>query len=198
MQNALDNLKIEKIDWFKSDSQGIDLRLFKNLNENIRQKVIVTEFEPGIIDSYKGEDKLYSILDFMQRENFWLSDIRIKGIPRIESDLLNSVFSTEKYRKLIIESLKPAPAWAEVTFINSFKDGNNFTLREYLLGWLFCTLEAHHSFAYSLAVYGYEKFQNILFKELKNHSFSMMKKSLHKFRFLPAALKHIKNRLRNL
>jgi len=198
LQNALNNLNIRKIDWFKSDSQGIDLRLFKNLNENLRDKVILTEFEPGIIDSYKGEDKLYSILDFMQHENFWISDIKIKGVPRIESDLFNAAFPAEKVKKLIKESIKPAPAWAEVTFINSFKEDNNFTAREYLLGWLFCCLEDQHSFAYSLAIKGYKKFQIDLFKQLENYSLSMMWKTIVKLRFLPGAIRNIKHRFRRL
>ena len=63
-------LKINKIDWFKTDSQGIDLRLFKSLNIEIQNKVIVAEFEPGIIDAYKNEDKLYRLVGYMSNQEF--------------------------------------------------------------------------------------------------------------------------------
>ncbi len=54
IQKALDNAKLDYVDWFKSDSQGIDLRLFKSLDEKIRSKILLAEFEPGIIDAYIG------------------------------------------------------------------------------------------------------------------------------------------------
>ena len=59
--SILKQLNIKNVDWFKSDSQGIDLELFKNIDEEIRKKIIVAEFEPGFINAYENEDRLYSI-----------------------------------------------------------------------------------------------------------------------------------------
>ena len=77
LNTVLNDLGIDRIDWFKTDSQGIDLRLFKSLSNKIRKQILVAEFEPGIIDAYKGEDKLYQILEHLQLQNYWLSDIEI-------------------------------------------------------------------------------------------------------------------------
>ena len=92
IQKALDNAKLDYVDWFKSDSQGIDLRLFKSLDERIKNRVLVAEFEPGIIDAYIGEDKLYSVLKELNDSGFWLSDIKIKGVARLSKKSLDSEF----------------------------------------------------------------------------------------------------------
>ena len=107
---------------FKSDSQGIDLRLFKSLNERIKEKVLVAEFEPGIIDAYIGEDKLYSALKELHDSGFWLSDIQIKGVARLSKKSLDAEFKGNMFKKLLKESLKKAPGWGEMTFINSFRE----------------------------------------------------------------------------
>src|SRR6185369_10344163 len=81
--------EIKKIDWFKTDSQGTDLRLFKSIGEDLINHVIVAEFEPGFIDAYKGEDKLYMLLTYMDKKNFWLSDMKVLGSQRISRETKN-------------------------------------------------------------------------------------------------------------
>ena len=80
LSSVLKELKIQRIDWFKTDSQGIDLRLFKSLTPEMQKQVLVAEFEPGIISAYKGEDMLYQILEYFQTSYFWLADINIKEV----------------------------------------------------------------------------------------------------------------------
>ncbi len=156
IQKALDNAKLDYVDWFKSDSQGIDLRLFKSLDERIKEKVLVAEFEPGIIDAYIDEDKLYSVLNELNDSGFWLSDIQIKGVARLSKELFDAEFKGNMLMKLLKESLKKAPGWGEMTFINLFEN-SVLDRREYLLGWLFSSLEGHHSFAFELAANGIRK-----------------------------------------
>jgi hypothetical protein len=194
IQKALDNAKLDYVDWFKSDSQGIDLRLFKSLDERIRSKVLVAEFEPGIIDAYIGEDKLYSALKELHDSGFWLSDIQIKGVARLSKKSLDAEFKGNMFKKLLKESLKKAPGWGEMTFINSFENAE-FSRREYLLGWLFSSLEGHHSYAFELAAQGSEKFNYQLFNELKNYSKIQMKREVYRLKFLPSVFQLIKKKL---
>ncbi len=74
-----------------------------------------------------------------------------------------------------------------MTFINSFEN-SGFDKREYLLGWLFSSLEGHHSFAFELAAEGLEKFNYQLFNELKNYSKNRMKREVYRLKFLPAVV----------
>jgi hypothetical protein len=194
LQKALDNAKLNYVDWFKSDSQGTDLRLFKSLNNEIKSKILVAEFEPGIIDAYINEDKLYSVIKELNDSGFWLSDIIVKGIARLPRELLDSEFKSNIGKKLIKESLKKAPGWAELTFINSFEN-SLFGRREYLLSWLFCSLEKHHSFAFVLAQQGLDKFGPSLFEGLKNYSKLEIKKEVYKLKFVPSFFDFIKKKL---
>ncbi|MCL6523785.1 MAG: hypothetical protein K6T34_03895 [Thermoflavifilum sp.] len=194
LQRVLNELHIEYVDWFKTDSQGIDLRLFTSIHESIRDKILVAEFEPGIIDAYKGEDKLSSILEYMISHHFWLSDMRIKGFSRIPWQLFHSNFGKGIYQKLVKESMKKAPGWGELTFINDFESAA-FSEREYMLGWLFASLEHHHSFAFTLADKGYDRFHMEIFKELKIISKERIKREVLAFKFIPAVMNKIKKLL---
>ena len=191
LQNVLNKLNIEYIDWFKTDSQGVDLRLFKSLSEQIREKVIIAEFEPGIIDAYKGEDKFQSILEYLTTSQFWLSDLKIKGVPRLQRELLDSNFKGKMYKKLVKESMKIAPSWGEMTFINSFETAT-FGVREYLLGWLFSTLEHHYSFAFVLADKGFGNFKRKIFSELIEISRHLIGRDVIKLKFVPSVIQVIK------
>ncbi len=190
IQKVIDNTNIDYVDWIKIDSQGIDLRLFNSLDEKIRNKIIVAEFEPGIIDAYIGEDKLYSILEELNKSSFWLSDIKIKGVARLSKELFHNEFKGNVFKKFIKESIKKAPGWGELTFINTFEN-SRLTKREYLLGWLFSTLEKHHSFAFVLADNGYKKFKSEVFNEMKIFSKIQMRREVYRLKFLPSIVELI-------
>jgi hypothetical protein len=194
IQKALNQSNIDYVDWIKIDSQGIDLRLFNSLDEKIKNKILVAEFEPGIIDAYIGEDKLYSVLKDLNYNNFWLSDFIIKGVARFPKESLESEFKGKLFKKLIKESLKKSPGWGEMTFINNFEN-YEFYKRDYLLGWLFSTLERQHSFAFTLASKGFEKFNSDIFAELKHYSKNNIKKQVYSFNFIPSLIELIKKKL---
>ncbi len=193
--SVLNELKIPRVDWFKADSQGIDLRLFKSLTPEMQKQVLVAEFEPGIISAYKGEDKLFQILEYFQTSNFWLSDIKINGVPRIPYDLLRESFSSDLLFKLAKESIRKAPGWGEMIFSNDFQINNLFTLREYLLGWVFATIENQHPFALVIAKKGTEIFKDDILKEMEKESISFMRKDILQLRFLPSVIVKIKKLL---
>jgi len=79
---VLAEIGIGKIDWFKTDSQGTDLRLFNSLGEERINRVLVAEFEPGIIDSYLGEDKLWQLMAYMEKKPFWMVSLEVIGSQR--------------------------------------------------------------------------------------------------------------------
>lgn len=190
LNSVLNEAGIDYIDWFKTDSQGTDLRLFASLPEQIRSNILIAEFEPGILDSYHGEDKLFHLMEFMNDNNFWMSSIEIKGTQRISLELLNNISKNEIVKKLIQNSLKISPGWAEVMYSNSFK--GNFEKRDYLLGWIFALINNQFGFALNLAEQGLQKFTDDIFSEMKNQSIWRIKMNLLKLKFLPSVLKRIK------
>ena len=181
LPRVLANLKINKIDWFKTDSQGIDLRLFKSLSDEVQNKVIVAEFEPGFIDAYKSEDKLYNIVAYLSSKNFWLSDFITKGTERLtQSDLLQ-ITHNNFLNKLIRFSHKRSAGWAEITYINSFV--NNFAIRDYLLGWIFSVINKQYGFSLKLAEEGNKRFNDKIFIQMKSYSLGKIRNDLFRLKF---------------
>lgn len=189
LHQVLEKLNIDRIDWFKTDSQGIDLRLFKSISESIMDKILIAEFEPGIIDSYKGEDKFYEILHFMEKKNFWLSNLTIKGSHRISTDELKIIVESGFMQKLIQYSMKKAPGWAETSFLNTFESG--LTKREYLLGWIFSTIQKQHGYALKLSKKGRELYNDYIFSEMFDFSLKSIKVEVYKLKFLPAVFEKL-------
>lgn len=187
---ALKELNISKIDWFKTDSQGIDLRLFKSLEESIRNNILIAEFEPGILDAYVGEDKLHHVLSYMEElKRFWLSRLTIKGTQRINYDNLKSILGRDLFSEASPFVNKIAPGWGEMIFINSF-DRSSVTKRDLLLGWVFSTIQGEYGFAYELALRGTQAFpDDSIFKELKNRSSRKIKRGFFTVRLIPLIFK---------
>jgi hypothetical protein len=168
LQHALREIGIDKIDWFKTDSQGTDLRIFASLGEEITNRVLVAEFEPGIIDGYKGEDKLCNLMSFMDNRPFWMNDINICGVQRISKEALVDL-SLRKVQPSL--NVRKSPCWAEVSYFNSFGvQACYLDLRDYLLGWIFALIEGQTGFALDIALQGKQRFGEPIFEILAQNS----------------------------
>jgi hypothetical protein len=174
LKTVLTQLNLDRIDWFKADSQGIDLRLFLSLSDDVARKVVIAEFEPGIIDAYRGDDKLWTLMSCMHERGFWMTDMSVLGSNRIRKDLVNVLTRFE--RNYMLHLLKKSPGWAEVAYMNSFS-GNDFGKREYLLGWVCASVKQQYGFALELAVDAKARFADPLFESLQEHSVSALRKS---------------------
>lgn len=172
LETALKEAGINRIDWFKTDTQGTDLRLFKSLPDPIRSNVLAAEFEPGIIDGYKGEDKLYEVMQYMHDQQFFMSRMDVKGAHRIEADELRAFPAAQQHswRHFLIKS----PGWAEVTYLNTLK-GGPYEKRTYLLAYLFAWLEQQYGFALDIAKHGFAQTNDPFFEELKNSAAGKIK-----------------------
>lgn len=171
LRSTLDSLKINQVDWFKTDSQGTDLRLFRNLGEERTKRVLTAEFEPGIASIYDGEDKLYKVLQFMEETgSHWLAELLPKGSPRITPALLDSFSTQPLVKKFVLFSLKNSAVWGEMTYLNRFADDATLTQRNLLLGWVFATTLKQHGFALILTQKAKERFSDPIFSEMEQYS----------------------------
>ena len=169
LNQSLFEVGITNIDWFKTDSQGTDLRLFASLPNEVQEKTIAVDFEPGIIDAYEGEDKLHHVLAFMEKKPFWVSSMEIKGSKRLlKSDL--PPIRSEKTE--FISKQRSSPCWCEISYINDMKS-SQLGLRENILSWIFSTILEQHGFALGIARRGIYSHKNI-FSELYEFSLSKL------------------------
>jgi hypothetical protein len=190
LNTALKQIGLDRIDWYKTDSQGTDLRIFKSLPDEFTNKVIVADFEPGILDAYKGEDKLHQIMAHMETKPFWVAHMLVKGPHRVHQSDMNKMdyFEQRGMRKL----LKTSPGWCEIDYFNTF-EAENLTIREFLLGWVFATIKQQHGFAMRIASIGAQRFKLALFNEMQDFSkskitFSSLELAYVKLRRLAAKL----------
>lgn len=167
LSRALDVVGVKRVDWFKTDSQGTDLRLFLSLGDSLIRNVLVAEFEPGIIDAYEGEDKLWNVLKSMDELGFWMSDMTIKGSSRIRKELVSELTRVEK--DYMIHLHRASPGWAEVTYFNSMRS-DDFTQRDYLLCWIFAFIRRQYGFSIEVASRAEKVFGDAIFTKLKDHS----------------------------
>lgn len=178
LKDVLAKLNISSIDWFKTDTQGTDLRLYKSLNESIQNKMLVLEFEPGFMDAYVGEDKIVDVMNYMEKKPFFLTNFTIKGALRMPKDAFEKIYSSDLERKIASHTLKKAPGWSEMIYMNSLND-SQFTSREFMLSWLFATLQDHHDIAFVYAKTANEKFKTDIFKELQTFSEKKLKSKIY-------------------
>jgi hypothetical protein len=171
LTDALRQAGVTTVDWFKTDSQGTDLRLFKSLGDDLINKMLVAEFEPGILDAYRGEDKLYNVMQFMDTQPFWMSDLQVRGTQRISKRSLQACIPGYDGSYLDTLPCKTAPGWAEIMYFNTFaNDTGCLDPRDYLLGWIFALIEGQHGFALDIALSGKERFNLPVFADLASHT----------------------------
>ena len=159
LAETLASANISYIDWFKVDTQGTDLRIYNSLPDEIRNTILFAEFEPGIMDAYKEEDKLYSVMQVMHEQGFWLSSMNVKGTQRLKNSYVQQIggFLSERI-------IKTSPGWAELTY---FRNPENFSCRSLLLMIVFALLEEQYGFALELADKGILQFSDPLIAECR-------------------------------
>lgn len=178
LASALQDLEISRIDWFKTDSQGMDLRLFAALPAGISDRTIVADFEPGIIDAYGSEDKLSSLLVFMEKKQFFMSDMRVFGSQRIPQQLFQELGALQ--RRGIASLVKTSPGWTEVSYMNTFK-GAKLSVRDLLLGWVFASIKGQHGHALYLSSLGRQTASPSLFEECRVQSLKQIRRGYPSF-----------------
>jgi hypothetical protein len=136
LNDVLKTIGYDYIDWFKVDSQGTDLEIFLSLPVEMRSTILAADFEPGIIDAYIGEDKLYQVQETIEKEGMWFSSFVVKGTKRI-----NKKYDT------ISQFQRNSPCWAELT---ALKTNSNNDIRSLLLLIIFSLIEDQWGFALEL------------------------------------------------
>lgn len=184
IEATLQEFGIDYIDWYKSDSQGIDLRLFNSLPENIRNGITVAEFEPGIVDAYEGEDKLKDMLQYQEEKNtFWLANLKVKGRVRMPAAAFQQLVPNGFLQKVLSQIGPIAPGWAEMTYLNACKSPETHSERALMVGWIAASLIKQHGFAFTLAEKGLELYGGNLFSEMKACSARKMQGSFFTFKY---------------
>lgn len=150
LDTVLASHRLPRIDWLKTDSQGLDRRVFESLTAEQRTLVMIVELEPGIINGYEGEDKLDDVLEAFDTPDFWCASLQAKGAVRGNASVLARYIGQDAVTSLGA-SERACAGWVEIEYMNTFTDPGLQGVRDLLLGWVFATIRGHHGFALELA-----------------------------------------------
>ena len=153
---VLDRLGLPGIDWLKTDSQGIDLRLFESLKPDRRAKVLALDLEPGLIDAYLGEDLFVDAHKQLLKTGFWLSNLQVMGTVKMRHATLDRLKRLEAAPALddAVRALRVSPGWVNSRYLRSLPSlaQGDFGKRDYSVLWVFACLDGQYGFACDLAV----------------------------------------------
>jgi len=188
LPTVLASLALDYIDWFKTDSQGIDLRLFQSIPQPIRDNILVAELEPGIINAYQGEDKLAHVLAYMhETRHFWLANLQIKGAARISKSELEAISKRTFWQKLLMFSLPASADWGEMMYLNTLSHQEKPALRDVLLAWVFAVELKQAGWAAHVARQGQTLFPDEpIFGRMLRYAHKRLWRNVWRLRFLPA------------
>ena len=155
LDSVLQRLGVSQIDWFKTDSQGTDLRLFNSLQNEVRTRVLAVDLEPGLIDAYIGEDLFVDVHRDLMRSGFWLSDLNVFGAARINEASFGELTSrSAKMMRENMDFIRTSPGWVEARYLRTLDwlAAHGFNRREYALLWIFALLDQQPGFALDLGI----------------------------------------------
>lgn len=159
---VLQRLGLLGVDWFKTDSQGTDLRLFQSLPDEVRSGVLALDIEPGLIDAYQGEDLFVDAQRELLRQGFWLSSLEVKGSARMKRSTLQAIAA--RHPRLIdadvYRSVRRSPGWCEARYLRTLQSlgDRDASERDYALLWVFAMIERQWGFALDIAEVYRERF----------------------------------------
>lgn len=168
IEQAMTLGKIAYIDWFKTDTQGTDLRLFMSLTDEVKNNILAAEFEPGIMDAYAGEDKLFSVMQTLPQQGFWLSSLDVKGTQRLH-EIYQQQFGAFNAHRIVRKS----PCWTELTYLRQPSLTNE---RQYLLLFVFALLERQYGFALEICDKANEQYKTVIWNDCRNAVLQQLKK----------------------
>lgn len=176
--DALAAQKLDRIDWLKCDTQGLDLKLYLSLPEAWRARMLMAEFEPGFIDAYAGEDHVADVLLAMRAEPFWLAEFHVMRTPRARRDLLAKDFSPRGL-KWLRRLASPAPGWANLSFQRDVtRQPETLDRRAWLLAWVFAAISRQHGQAVTVARGGEGRFGGELFARMTAASLTHLREDM--------------------
>jgi hypothetical protein len=159
MDKVLAGIKIDHIDWFKTNINGLDAPVLRDLDCRVRRRILAIDTCLDFVDVYDGQDASLAQHPKLVGEGFWLSRVLTCGGIKLRGD------SLQKLRKRFpaIDSAaieaghRLTPGWLFATYLRDLDSmrGDEFTRREYVLLWSFALLDRQYGFAADIA-FAYE------------------------------------------
>lgn len=156
LTSVLERLGIQRLDWFKTDSQGTDLRLFNSLPGALKNQVLCVEVEPGILNAYQGEDHFVDAHKALVQQGFWLAEAKVCGTTRIRQTTLQRLrqegVPVDHYE--IGLKCATSPGWVEALYLRDLQHLERQTAPagDYVTLWAFALIARQWGYALDVAL----------------------------------------------
>jgi FkbM family methyltransferase len=145
-----------RIDWFKIDSQGIDLRVINSIPPDVLARVMAIDTEPGLIAMYQQEDMFVDVHRDLTSRGFWLSSMKTGEFVRMRRSTLDGARAMqpdidEAYMRSVV---RKTPAYFEARYLRTLEWLADMSLsqQEYVLLWIFALIDGQYGFALDLNI----------------------------------------------
>ncbi len=174
LDDVVKQLSLKGINWFKTDSQGTDLRIFNSLSDEIRSQVLAVDVEPGLINAYIGEDLFIDAHRNLMNQGFWLSDLNVCGTVRLKRETISAIHNIEPRIDIdrMTQYVKNSPGWCESRYLRTIDwlRQSNASKKEYVLLWIFSVIDRQYGFAIDVAIdyeqtFGADQFSKMMVNE---------------------------------
>ena len=150
LNHIAEQFTLDRIDWIKLDSQGVDLRLLDSINDTLFNQVMAVDIEPGLIPFYEDENLFTDLHSYLTDKGFWLSDMKVKGSARMQVKNLKALQPDSLKQQDFERRMKHTPGWVEARYLRNL---NHITTRdEHLILWAFALLDQQIGFALDVAL----------------------------------------------
>ena len=112
INSFLKKKKIKYIDWLVVDVQGLDLRIIKSLEKNIKNNISIIDIEPGFFSFYKKADKISDVFKYLSTK-FEFNDINFGYNFKVKS---KNISKLEK--KVLFNMNNPSKVYSNAIFLN--------------------------------------------------------------------------------
>jgi hypothetical protein len=151
INSVMKRLDLSRIDWIKLDSQGIDLRLINSIAPDVLTRVLAVDTEPGLQDTYLGEDLFVDVHRDLARQGFWLSRAVTGGFIRMRRPTLDAVSRITPHidEPFIRSHVRTSPTYFEARYLRTLDwlADHSMSQQEYLLLWIFALIDDQPGFA---------------------------------------------------
>jgi len=164
ISKELNKKKIKYVDWVKFDLQGIDLKIFKSIPSQIRNSIIAVEFEPGIYEFYKKENKPAEIFNYMFK-NYFVEEIIFGEGLKGSDKILNNLNFLQK--KSLNNFNKKSKIYINIFYLKKEIKMSQKNLRQILI--YICILISKKRYLEVLDILKKIKFSDPIFKKIKKY-----------------------------
>ncbi|MGB7341790.1 MAG: FkbM family methyltransferase [Phototrophicaceae bacterium] len=189
---------LKQIDWLKTDSQGIDLQIYKSMSDQLRNKVMALDVEPGLLHAYQGEDLFPAVHMELLNNGFWLSGLQTEGTIRMKRKTMHDLNLQED---TIIKASKMAPGWLEARYLRTLDwlETHEMSRREYMVLFVFSVMQRHYGYALDILQQYQDLFgEDPILKQAQVDTVALIHQLAQDDRNKSSLARRIKNRIRRV